>query len=398
MVQIAWVILYLWLLGAAATLLVLATLRHLRPRTDAESAAADAPLVSVLVPARDEAGRVLRECVLSILAQDYARFEVVAVDDRSTDETPHILRRLAAEDARLRVVAGAETPPGWLGKPFALEQALGAARGSWVLTTDADCVLHPRALGTAVSQARRHGADALTLVPHYEAESFWERVFIPTWGWAVLLYFPPLLVNLKNYPLALGLGGFFLVRREALARVGGFACVRDEVVEDMRLAEVLRRGGARMRAEHAPDLLRTRMYAGLGDLWRSAARVWFASTRFSLLLSAFIVAWMFLMGVAPTLLALLSAAMLAAGGGGAWGQLLLPAASAWALHVGLLALVGRRMRIPARYALTVPAGWVLNCATLASSAISVKTGRGLDWRGRKVYARGGSVPPPGASG
>ncbi|HEX5708197.1 MAG TPA: glycosyltransferase family 2 protein [Pyrinomonadaceae bacterium] len=393
-VQIAWLILFAWLFGAAATLFVLATLRHLRPTKEAGLKGDDAPLVSVLVPARDEADRILDACVRSILAQDYGRFEVVAVDDRSTDATPLILKRLADEDARLRVLSGAETPPGWLGKPHALQQALAASRGVWVLTTDADVILHPSALRTAVAYARRHEADAVTFVPLYEAETFWERVFVPTWGWAMLLYFPPLLMNLKAYPFALGLGGFFLVRREALARVEGFARVRGEVVEDMRLAEQLRRAGARLRVEHAPELLRTRMYTSLRELWQSAARVWFASTRFSLALSAFVVVWMFVMGILPTLLAVVSAAMLAAGGDGVWAQLLAPASVAWALHVASLAAVSRRLGVPARYALTVPVGWMLNCAVLVSSAASIKTGRGVRWRGREVYGQGGGVRPP----
>jgi hypothetical protein len=212
----------------------------------------------------------------------------------------------------------------------------------------------------------------------------------------MLFYFPPPLMNLRRYPFALGFGCFFLVRREALARVEGFARVRGEVVEDMRLAEELRRAGARLRVEHAPDLLRTRMYTSLRDLWQSAARVWFASTRFSLLITALIVAWIFVIGVVPTLLALASAAALALGRGedGEWARLLAPSAAAWALHVASLALVNRSMRIPARYALTVPVGWVLNCLVLISSAFSVKSGRGLRWRGRRVYVRGGDVSPP----
>ena len=108
------------------------------------------PRVSVLVPARNEAHRILPACVGSILAQDYADFEVVAVNDRSTDSTLAILRSLSEDDRRLRVLDGTETPEGWLGKPHALRQALEASTGEWILATDADMLFHKSALRTAV--------------------------------------------------------------------------------------------------------------------------------------------------------------------------------------------------------------------------------------------------------
>src|SRR5438067_9701708 len=137
LIQFSWIIFFLWLLGGALTLVALARHKTLKPISDARFKDGDALSVSVLIPARNEEHRVLSKCVRSILAQDYGDFEVVAVNDRSTDATGAMLRALAG-DERLRVVEGAETPAGWLGKPFALQQALDASRGSWILSTDAD--------------------------------------------------------------------------------------------------------------------------------------------------------------------------------------------------------------------------------------------------------------------
>ncbi len=394
--QTAWVIFFVWLGATALTLLSLARQKFLgAAATGARFLSEEWPLVSVLVPARNEESRILAESVRSALAQDYTNFEVVAVNDRSTDATPFILRSLAAEDGRLRVVEGREPPAGWLGKPYALQQALEASRGEWVLATDADMLFDPAALRTALAYALKRNCDALSLLPHFEAHTFWERVFIPTWGWAMHILYPLDLVNHPRSPLAVGIGGFFLMRRAALERLGGFGAVRDEVLDDFRLAGALKRSGARLLAEYAPRLARTRMYTDFRGLWESATKNWFAAFHFSLPLAAAGLVWCFTVALVPPLLAIFSGLMLAFGGGEVWRQLLIPSASAWALDVALLALVNRRLGVPARYALTAPLGWVLCCAVLAGSAFGVVTGKGLKWRGRTFYERAGVRPPKG---
>lgn len=381
--HIAWTLLFVWLLGAALTLVALRRQKLLGPAPQDDSDLRDAPAVSVLVPARDEERRVLAACLGSILAQDYPAFEVVAVDDRSTDATPFILRQVAETDSRLRVVAGAEPPAGWLGKPHALRQALDAADPSaeWLLLTDADMIFHPSALRAAVARARAARCDALTLVPRFEAVTFWERVFVPTWAWGMLILYPTELVNRDGWPLPFALGGFFLVRRRALERAGGFDSVRSEVLEDVRLAARLKGAGARIQAEHAPALVSTRMYASLAELWEGSTKNWFAVLGFSKLLTAATLLWMFAVGVLPSLLVAVS---LAAN----WTRVFWPALAAHALHAGLLALVCRRGRIPARYGLTAPLGYALSCAVLAASAYGVLTGKGVSWKGRRIYRDG----------
>lgn len=330
----------------------------------------------------------------SILAQDCDDFEVVAVNDRSTDSTLAILRSLAEGDARLRVVDGTETPDGWLGKPHALRQALDDARGEWLLSTDADILFHASALRTAVEYVSEKDCDALTLLPRFEALSFWERVFVPVWAWGGLILFPPELANRDGSRLAVGVGGFFLIRRAALERAGGFASVRADVLEDMRLAEVLKRSGARLHVHHAPALVSTRMYTNLSELWESSAKNWFAILRFSVTLTLATLAWMFFVALLPPALAVLSALALAVGSANElWPRLLLPNALTWALFVSLLALVNRRFGVPARYAFTAPLGWLLSCAVMLASAYGVLTGRGLMWKGRRFYQHDGVRPP-----
>lgn len=392
LVSLSWVIFFIWLLGGALTLLSLARHKSLAPSTNESTRVG--PRVSVLVPARNEAHRILSASIGSILAQDYADFEVVTVNDRSTDSTLAILRSLAEGDPRLRVLDGTETHEGWLGKPHALRQALEASKGEWVLATDADMLFHASALRTAVEYALDKNCDALTLIPRFEAHTIWERVFVPTWQWGGLILFPPELVNRDGSRFGMGIGGFFLMRRAALERVGGFEAVRSEVLEDMRMAEALKRSGARLHFQYAPGLVSTRMYSNFAELWESSAKNMFSILRFSVLLTLATLAWMFTLAVIPPALASVSALALALGSANElWPRLLLPNALTWALFVSLLALVNRRFGVRARYALTVPLGWLLSCAVLVASAYGVLTGRGLTWKGRRFYERTGVRPP-----
>ncbi|HEV2704479.1 MAG TPA: glycosyltransferase family 2 protein [Pyrinomonadaceae bacterium] len=397
--KLLWFVVAIWAAGFLVTVVALLRQRLIAPTTDERLKRVDAPLVSVLVPARDEAGRVLRESLRSLLAQDYGNFEVCVVDDRSTDATPRILRTLAAEDARLTVVTGAETPAGWLGKPYAMQQALERARGEWVLATDADMIFHTAALRTAVAYADASGCDALSFIPHFEALSFWERLFIPVWYWSLLVIYPLDIVNHPRTPLALGLGGFFLMRRAALEQVGGYESVRAEVLEDVRLAETLKRAAFRTRAEYAPRLVSTRMYTNLSELWESATKNWFAGFRFSHALTLFGLAWTFTVAVLPPLAAL--ACLFAVLFGSSAAQVIsifTPAAVASVLQVASMAVVNRRCGVPVAYATAAPLGFALSCAVMFDSAFRVTTGRGVLWKGRRIYEREGVRPPRARAG
>ncbi|HYO63843.1 MAG TPA: glycosyltransferase [Pyrinomonadaceae bacterium] len=394
LVVAAWGAVLLWLAGAFLTLRGIYRQRPLAPPGDDRLTDGSAPFVSVLVPARNEERRVLEESVRSMLAQDYGRCEVVAVNDRSTDATGPILRSIAADDARLRVVEGAEPPPGWLGKPHAMRQALSAARGEWVLATDADMLYEPEALRTSVARALDARLDALTLLPQVVCLAFWERVFMPTFGWFMLLARPLERVNDPRRGESLGIGGFFLIRRETLERVGGYDAVRDQVAEDLSLADVLKSSGARLRVENGQLLVRTRMHPTFADIWEAFSRNLFAGAEFALWRTALGAGSVILFSVTPPLLALLCALALLAGGDAAlWRPLFVPSLLVWLLQVFTLAVVNRVWGIPLRYALTAPLGHALFVAIFLNSAARIASGRGVTWKGRRLYERAGVQPP-----
>src|SRR2546425_1778098 len=231
-----WLVVFGWLISIVLTLYGLSRQKPLLPTNHLRTTTSEAPLVSVLVPARNEQHRVLSECIRSILAQDYGRFEVIAINDRSTDATAAILETLAKNDDRLHVIEGEEPPAGWLGKPSAMQQAFNHARGEWILATDADMIFDQAAMRTAIDHTLEEKGDAITLIPHFEADSFWERVMIPTWGWVLLMFTLFFRISNPKTHGAVGIGGLLLVGRDGHSRLGGCVRAEDGLTEDGWLA------------------------------------------------------------------------------------------------------------------------------------------------------------------
>ncbi|HXM76028.1 MAG TPA: glycosyltransferase family 2 protein [Thermoanaerobaculia bacterium] len=236
------------------------------PRLSRERAAGPgAPLLSIVVPARNEE-RAIGRGVSSLLAQTYPRLEVIVVDDRSTDRTGEILRGLPS-DARLRIVVGEDPPAGWLGKPHALFQGAAVARGELLLFVDADVRYHPEAASQAVGFLERRRADFVGLLPKLEAETFWEEVLMPNLLCAV--YFGPgFLANFdRPRSIAGGSGAGNLVRRSVYDAIGGHASLRASVIDDLHLAVAAKRPGFRARVVAAQDRVAVRMYNGFREVW-----------------------------------------------------------------------------------------------------------------------------------
>jgi chlorobactene glucosyltransferase len=175
-----------WLLSPLA----LIRLARKTPSLEEHPAVDDGPLVSVIVPARNEAATITT-VITSVLATSYRNVELIVVDDRSTDATADLVRELARGDPRLRLVPGSELPPDWYGKPWACHQGALAAAGDILLFTDADTRHAPALLGHAVSTLRATGADLLTVAPEQQCLSFWERIVMPqVWLLLGLRYHP----------------------------------------------------------------------------------------------------------------------------------------------------------------------------------------------------------------
>lgn len=199
---------------------------------------------SVVVPARDEEARI-ESTVHHLLAQDGVPVEVIVVDDRSTDRTGEILRRLAVEDARVRVKRVDTLPAGWLGKCHACHVGAGAATGDWILFTDADCWLKPDVIARALRVADRDEADHITLTPGIAPATLGAQAWHLAFLMSLANWFSG--VNRDRPKAHLGMGAFNLVRAPAYRQCGGYEALRLTILDDVRLGLLLRRAGKRTR-------------------------------------------------------------------------------------------------------------------------------------------------------
>jgi chlorobactene glucosyltransferase len=220
----------------------------------------NAPLVSVLIPARNEAD-VIGATVMRLLAQNTSRFEVLVLDDNSTDSTAEIARQAANGDARLKVLSGAPLPPGWLGKNWACAQLAEAATGDWLVFTDADVRWEPNALNALIAEAKVSEADVATVWPTQITQSWGERLVVPLMAMVILAYLPATLVHRTRWAAFAAANGQCLAfRRRAYEAIGGHAAVRASIVEDIALARLAKQRGFRLRMIDGAGLVACRMY------------------------------------------------------------------------------------------------------------------------------------------
>lgn len=216
--------------------------------------------VSILIPARNEAA-VIGETVRRMLTQSYPHFELIVLDDGSTDGTAEVARAAAAGDARLRVIAGEALPPGWAGKNWACHQLAQAAQGDWLLFTDADTIWAPDALAAVVAEAQRTRGDLLTVWPTQITITWPERLVVPLMALVVIGYLPVFMVHHTPWsPFAAANGQCLLFRRRAYDAIGGHAALKGDVLEDVKFARRIKAHRLRLRMADGNGLVSCRMY------------------------------------------------------------------------------------------------------------------------------------------
>jgi len=251
------------------------------------------PRVSALVPARNEEAHI-GDCVRSLLAQDYPDFEVVALDDHSTDRTGAILADLSAGDPRLRVLAGRDLPEGWLGKHWACQQLSEAASGELLLFTDADTRHGPQSLRRGVAALQAENADLLAAFPHEDTVTWAEKLVVPVVPWAMFTFLPLALAYRTASPaFSATIGQYMLFRADAYARIGGHAAVRSDAVDDIALGRRIKAQGLRWRLADATRDVRCRMYQDAGQVFEGFSKNLFAGFGYRLL--PFMVTWTWLL-------------------------------------------------------------------------------------------------------
>ncbi len=366
--------------------------RSLRPLPVVREATAVEPaqVVSVVVPARNEAANI-EACVRGLLAQTWPRdrLEILVVDDDSTDDTPAIVTRLSIEHPGVRLLQAGVLPSGWTGKAHACWVGAEAARGAWLCFVDADTHAHPDLLASALAYARARHLHLLSLQPRQELGTFWERLILPLGFTCVSLATHLERVNDPACPEAVANGQFILTEATAYRSVSGHAANRAAVLEDIALARRFKQARLRVAFLDGRRFIDTRMYRDLADIWEGLSRD-------GALLMGGARSWRMALAPIAAALFLVATVMVPVAGWLAWGSQPTPMAltQAWVATLATLSLWlvftwsdGAIWRVPGWYALLWPlAGWV-GVGILANSFRRVATGRNT-WKNRVLPGAG----------
>jgi len=241
------------------------------------------PGISILFAARDEEEKI-GAALETLRALDYPMLEIIAVDDRSTDATPRILAEYAAKDSRLRVVRVDELPGGWLGKPHALQVGYEQSTRELLLFTDADVQFKPDTLRRVVTLFEQNKLDHLTLFCGLQMEGFWEKVVLTFFGLVFQLSTDPKSIGSPKSKGYVGIGAFQLVKRSIYEAGGTHKKLAMEVVDDLKLAKIVRQAGAKSCVGVANEHVSVRWQAGLGNIVRGVTKNFFAAAAYSLVL------------------------------------------------------------------------------------------------------------------
>ncbi|MDK1031526.1 MAG: glycosyltransferase [Planctomycetia bacterium] len=338
-----------------------------------------APLVSVIVPAKDEADNIAA-CLDSLFAQDYPNFEVIVVDDRSSDATSEIVRSYAERHPNVKLLRVEELPPGWFGKPHALHVGAKAAGGDWLLFVDADCMQARHSILAGMGFACANGADMLSLWPVVEMPTFWANALQPVAGAMLAAWFRPTWVNNPKKKTAFANGQWILIRRSAYDAVGGHETVKDEVVEDIAFARNVKGRGFRLLTATTEDLFTTHMYAAFGEIWRGWTRIYYGAFRtfVRLLLTALV---LLLVCFSPYVLLVIAGVGLASAPGGLSLATFLASAATVAMMLAAMSRLFRITRGKPKYLAFHPLSILIVVAIVFNSMLRL-TGRwGVTWRG-----------------
>src|SRR5258708_16030076 len=270
-------------------------LKHFPP-----AAEADSPRISLIFAARDEEEK-LPAALATLVEIDYPNLEIIAVDDRSNDATGRVLEDFAAAHLRFRVVHVAELPPGWLGKPHALQKAYEISTGDWLLFTDADVRFKRDVLRRAVTLASERKLDHLSLLCDIDVTGFWEKLLVTFFGFVFQVATDPYRVSNPHSYFYVGIGAFQMVKRAAYEASGTHLRLAMEVLDDMKLGKIVKRSGFRSGVGIAQDSVAVRWHAGLGDLIRGCTKNFFAGMGYRLGGVILGIVGLFLVDVAPFL-------------------------------------------------------------------------------------------------
>ena len=346
-----------------------------RPEWDRRPAAPNGePRVSIIVPARNEEESI-RETLVQLLALDYSNYEIIAVNDRSTDRTGQIIEVVAASSQSrglLKVIHISELPSGWLGKTHAMWMAGQQASGDWLLFTDADVLFKPDSLRRAVAYAKAERADHVVLFPRMIMKGAGERMMIAFFQVLFVFGHRPWKVADPKARDHMGVGAFNLVRRPVYDAVGTYRTLRMEVIDDMKLGKVIKNAGFVQRNVSGEDLISLHWAKGAFGIIDNLTKNFFAVLSFQWWRTVVTVVGLGFLNLGPFL--------------GVWlahGWARVPYAIALGSLFAIYCGISLRSAVPPYYSFLHPVGTSLFMYILLRSMFHAFWNDGIVWRGTK---------------
>jgi cellulose synthase/poly-beta-1,6-N-acetylglucosamine synthase-like glycosyltransferase len=340
------------------------------------------PLVSIIVPAKDEAAGI-EESVRSFLKSDYPNLEVLLVDDRSEDATAAIMERLAAADPRVKAISIRDLPPGWTGKTHAMFQAAQGASGEILLFTDADAVFDPHLLSRAFHFFAAKELDMLSLLPGFVDQGFNETAVYPHMALGLSFFYPLPEVNDHSKQAGLASGCFIMMKRKVYERIGTWQRFRNEITEDVALSKVIKQEGFKLRVFRAGDLVRTKAFDNLTDVCRFWKRTYYGGLEKDIRKIFRLTSNYASLSIVSALF-LISGIIVLSGAGGALDVALFVASFlVMAAVVVPFSIFIREEGGNWLYGLASPVGVFLSLCVAVSTLMTVLSKEGIHWRGSR---------------
>ena len=363
-----------------------------RPATSNPAETDDEPRISIIVPARNEEEDI-RQTLVQLLALEYSNYEIIAVNDRSTDRTGQIMNRVAAAEndlpaqanptepalgdkivhpVRLRVIHVSELPSGWLGKTHAMWTAGQRATGEWLLFTDADVLFKPDSLRRAIAYAEEERADHVVLFPQIILNGAGERMMVAFFQVLFVFGHRPWKVADPKARDHMGVGAFNMVRRPVYDAVGTYRALRMDVIDDMKLGKVIKNAGFVQRNVFGKDLISLRWAKSAFGMVNNLTKNFFALLSFQWWRTVITIIGIVFINLGPFL--------------GVWlahGWARIPYAVALGSLFAIYCGMSIRSAIPTYYFFLHPVGTGLFVYILLRSMFHALWNDGIVWRGTK---------------
>lgn len=341
------------------------------------------PLVSVMIPARNEVENIKR-CLRSLLKQDYPNMEILVLDDNSIDGTSASVKELAEKDGRIKLIAGKPLRKGWLGKCYACWQLSKYAKGKYFIFTDADTLHFENSVSSAISCLYFNKLDAMSSIPRQIMVTIQERLLIIWVHFGIMALLPLYLINKSKGPLfSTANGQFMLFKREVYRKIGGHRSIKNKILEDIHISKVVKRHGYKFMVFDGSSNINCRMYRTRRDLIRGFSKFMFAAFDFKLFTMMAVIIFIVVLFLMPFILFLLGILFFN------WPGIIINLAM---LQIFFLLVMRIMLAIKVRYrifdAFLHPFSMIYVVLVCINSIFQTKFGEGVNWKDRRYDVYG----------